>query len=71
MAYKALTSFAGVVSMAQGEVIDKIEPEIAKDLLKAGYIEEIGSSKTEKVEKAEKVEKTEKVGKSTKSKKVG
>jgi hypothetical protein len=45
MAYRALISFAGAVTMAQGEVIDKIDGEIAKDLLRAGYIEEIGGDK--------------------------
>lgn len=68
MAYKALISFAGAVSMAQGETVDKMDPEIAKDLLRAGYIEEIGGNKAEKTEKAEKVDKAEKP---TKSKKGG
>jgi hypothetical protein len=45
MAYKALTSFAGVVTMAQGDVVDKLDSEVAKDLLRAGYIEEIGGAK--------------------------
>jgi hypothetical protein len=45
MAYRALISFAGAVTMAQGEVIDKIDGEIAKDLLRAGYIEEVGGDK--------------------------
>jgi len=45
MAYRALTSFAGVVSMTQGDTIEKIDSEIAKDLLRAGYIEEIGGVK--------------------------
>jgi hypothetical protein len=45
MAYRALTSFAGVVSMTQGDTIEKIDSEIAKDLLRAGYIEEIGGAK--------------------------
>lgn len=45
MAYRALTSFAGVVSMTQGDTIEKIDAEIAKDLLRAGYIEEIGGAK--------------------------
>lgn len=45
MAYRALISFAGAVTMAQGEVIDKIDGEIAKDLLRAGYIEEVGGAK--------------------------
>lgn len=45
MAYRALTSFAGVVSMTQGDTIEKIDSEIAKDLLRAGYIEEVGGAK--------------------------
>lgn len=45
MAYRALVSFAGVVSMSQGEVKDNIDGEIAKDLLRAGYIEEVGGDK--------------------------
>ncbi len=58
MAYRALTSFAGVVSMAQGDTIEKLDSEIAKDLLRAGYIEEIGGDKP----------KTEKSSKSSKNK---
>lgn len=56
MAYRALTSFAGVVSMTQGDTIEKIDSEIAKDLLRAGYIEEIGGykPKTEKSSKPSK-----------------
>jgi hypothetical protein len=53
MAYRALTSFAGVVSMTQGDTIEKIDSEIAKDLLRAGYIEEIGGDKP-KTEKSSK-----------------
>lgn len=53
MAYRALTSFAGVVSMTQGDTIEKIDSEIAKDLLRAGYIEEIGGEKP-KTEKSSK-----------------
>lgn len=39
MEYKALTSFAGVVSGFPGEVLTIENKVIAKDLLKAGYIE--------------------------------
>lgn len=53
MAYRALISFAGVVSMTQGDTIEKIDSEIAKDLLRAGYIEEIGGDKP-KTEKSSK-----------------
>lgn len=58
MAYKALTSFAGVVSMTQGDIVDKLDSEVAKDLLRAGYIEEVGGDKP----------KTEKSSKSSKNK---
>lgn len=39
--YKAKVSFSGVVSMNVGEVADIADVNIAKDLLRAGYIEEI------------------------------
>lgn len=41
MMYKALISFTGVISMNLGEVGSIPDPFIAKDLLKAGYIEAI------------------------------
>ena len=41
MMYKALISFTGLVSMNKGEVGAIPDPSIAKDLLKAGYIEAI------------------------------
>ena len=39
--YKAKVSFSGVVSMSLGDVSDIADVNIAKDLLKAGYIEEV------------------------------
>lgn len=39
--YKALKSFSGVVSMAEGEVKDISDPTVVKDLVNAGYIEEV------------------------------
>jgi hypothetical protein len=39
--YKALVSFGGKVSMSVGEVKDIADVNIAKDLIKAGYIEEV------------------------------
>lgn len=39
--YKALISFTGLVSMDKDEVGAIPDPSIAKDLLKAGYIEAI------------------------------
>ena len=39
--YKAKVNFSGVVSMNVGEVADIADVNIAKDLLRAGYIEEV------------------------------
>lgn len=39
--YKALISFGGLVSMTVGEVRDIPDKSIVKDLLEAGYIEEV------------------------------
>ena len=39
--YRAKVNFSGVVSMNVGEVQDIADVTIAKDLLRAGYIEEI------------------------------
>ncbi len=41
MAYKAIRNFSGVVSMHVGEVKNISDVNIAKDLIKAGYIVEI------------------------------
>jgi hypothetical protein len=48
MRIKALVSFSGAFSMAVGEVRDCSDRTIIKDLLQAGYIEEV---KTEKLQK--------------------
>lgn len=40
--YKALKTFAGTkIAMKKGDVKEFIEKEIAEDLLRAGYIEEV------------------------------
>ena len=41
MKYKAKVNFSGKVSMYVGEVKDISDDTIAKDLLRAGYIEEV------------------------------
>ncbi len=46
--YKALKSFAGAVSMRKDEVKEINDKEIVKDLLNAGYIEEVKPAKKEK-----------------------
>ena len=48
MKVKALISFAGVVSMGENEIAEISNDEVAKDLIKAGYVEPI----TDKEEKA-------------------
>lgn len=46
--YRALISFSGKVSMAEGEIRDISDKAIVSDLLGAGYIEEIAPAKPEK-----------------------
>lgn len=41
MRYKALKTFGGKVSMAEGEVREISDSSIANDLLQAGYVEEV------------------------------
>ena len=50
MAYKALISFSGLVTMRRGEVKEISDADIAKDLLKAGYITEIKPAEKVKAE---------------------
>ena len=47
--YKALKSFAGKVSMSKGEVKEINDKKIVKDLLNAGYIEEVKPEKKEEL----------------------
>ena len=48
--FKALISFSGKVSMSKGQVKEIKDKEIIKDLLKAGYIEEVKPAKKKKDE---------------------
>ena len=52
--YKALISFSGLVSMAEGDVRDIANKDVVKDLLKAGYIEEVKTDKSAKKKTAKK-----------------
>lgn len=45
MKVKALVSFAGVVTMGVGEVKEIKDKAICEDLLQAGYVEEVKSTK--------------------------
>ena len=49
--YKALVSFSGLVSMSKGQVREIEDKEIIKDLLNAGYIEEVKPIKEVKTTK--------------------
>ena len=55
MKVKAIVSFSGAVSMGLGEVREIKDKAILKDLLNAGYIEEV--DKEPPVEKAKKATK--------------
>lgn len=50
--YKALKTFTGLVRMKKGEVKDIEDKAIVKDLLSAGYIEDISAPKSEKTTKS-------------------
>lgn len=68
--YRALTSFSGInISMAKGQVREINEPDIAQDLLQAGYIEEVKDEIKEikkEVEEEKKIETKKSNKKSTK-----
>lgn len=49
MRYMALTSFSGVISMSMGEVRKISDKAIVRDLLKAGYIQELKETNIKKV----------------------
>lgn len=52
--FKALVTFTGKVTMAMGEVREISDPSIVKDLLQAGYIEEVREEKKTANKKAQK-----------------
>jgi hypothetical protein len=47
MKYKAVVSFSGAVSMAEGETAEIVDETISADLLKAGYITAVEEPKHE------------------------
>lgn len=47
MKYRALIGFSGVVTMAQGEIKEIDNPDVAKDLLRAKFIEPAEEEKNE------------------------
>ena len=46
--YRANISFSGIISMKKGDVKEIKDKKIVKDLLKAGYIEEVKPVKAKK-----------------------
>ncbi len=54
--YKALISFVGIINATIGETLEIKDETVAKDLLKAGYIEEIKKPLKEVLPKVEKKE---------------
>lgn len=53
--YKALISFSGKVSMSKGQVREIEDKEVIKDLLNAGYIEEVKTkAETKPIKKKDK-----------------
>ena len=54
--FKALISFSGLINMSKDEVKEIKDKEIIKDLLKAGYIEEVKPVKEVKPTKKKKEE---------------
>ena len=48
MLVRATLSFTGVISMTRGEVREISDLAVAKDLLKAGYVEEVKKKKEKK-----------------------
>ena len=48
--FRALVSFSGLVSMAEGEVREISDKRVVNDLLDAGYVEEIIPDKAEQPE---------------------
>ena len=60
MAYRALKTFAGTLTMVKGEVREIKDEELAKRLLRAGYIVDLSekqrAAKSSKSTKAKEVE---------------
>lgn len=54
MKYKALVSFSGLLTMAEGDEREIPDKAIANDLLKAGYIMELKADRKPRRKKGEK-----------------
>lgn len=47
MKYKAIVGFSGIVSMAEGEIMEIADKAISDDLFQAGYIKAVEETKNE------------------------
>lgn len=57
MMYKATTSFSGIISMKKGDVREIKNDEVAKDLIRAGYITELADESKPKATPSKKASK--------------
>lgn len=63
MAYKALTTFSGKITMVKGEVREIADEKIAKDLIRAGYVVDLSERQKAQVQtKSAKTSKKSKAG---------
>lgn len=60
MAYRALISFSGLVSMVKGEVREIADEAVAKDLVRCGYIEDLSEKQKAAAAKSSKPAKAKK-----------
>lgn len=51
MRVRAVTNFSGAISMSKGEERDITNDVLLKDLLQAGYVEEVATSQDDKSQK--------------------
>lgn len=48
MSFRALKSFTGVLTMRKGEIKEILEKDLAAELLRLGYVEEVGGESSNK-----------------------
>ena len=71
MAYRALKTFTGLITMVKGEVREIKDEAVAKDLVKNGYVVSLSEKKAEKKEpETEKAGDVKAPAKGSKAKKV-
>lgn len=66
MAYRALKSFSGLISMIKGEVREIEDEYIAKDLVRCGFVVDLSEKQKAAKSENQKATKSSKSAKSTK-----